>query len=387
MNRLALSWLVFAAGLPTLASRARGQDNTEPASKAGAPAPDGRVGIEQAVARGIGVLLTLEEGEGEWPYEGVYRVRGEIPIGYRVGGTAIVATALLEAPGMIEDAARREALSRALAFVLSALDDPRMSPEEYNAGYDVRGWGYTYALDFLLALAEAGAVPEGHQDLVRARAVWCIRAIEQTEIPEAGGWNYARPAGRDRVAAPSPFMTAPTVRALVRARDAGHEVDAGAIERALVYLESSRTSVGAVAYSGQPRDGRRDTTPGSVGRMLAVETTLLVAGRSSPAAVRGALDAFLTHWQHLEDRRSKPGTHEGPYGIAPYYFWFAHYYAASAVEALPDAEQPEYRHRLHELIFRVRLEDGSWNDRVFPRSAGYGTAMAVRALSMAAAQE
>ena len=39
--------------------------------------------------------VTVTEGgteisTGEWPYEGVYRERGQIPPGYRVGGTAIV---------------------------------------------------------------------------------------------------------------------------------------------------------------------------------------------------------------------------------------------------------------------------------------------------------
>ena len=35
------------------------------------------------VARGVALLLEMQEGKerGQWPYEGVYRVRREIPIG------------------------------------------------------------------------------------------------------------------------------------------------------------------------------------------------------------------------------------------------------------------------------------------------------------------
>ena len=37
--------------------------------------------------------------------------RGEIPMGYRVGGTSIVALSLLRAPGYAEDAARGQAVA------------------------------------------------------------------------------------------------------------------------------------------------------------------------------------------------------------------------------------------------------------------------------------
>ncbi len=46
----------------------------------------------------VDFLLDRQENNTEWPYRGVYRVRGsqglENPIGYRVGGTAIVMQAL-----------------------------------------------------------------------------------------------------------------------------------------------------------------------------------------------------------------------------------------------------------------------------------------------------
>ena len=114
--------------------------------------------------------------------------------------------------------------------------------------------------------------------------------------------------------------------------------------------------------------------------MLVTETTLLLAGRSSVANVRGAVDAFIVNWDWLNQRRAKPGTHEGPYHIAPYYFYYAHYYAAQAVEMLPKGEQAEYRRRINELLLATRQEDGSWNDRVFPRTANFGTSMAVMAV-------
>jgi hypothetical protein len=317
------------------------------------------------------------EAGSEWPYEGVYRVNREIPIGYRVGGTSIAGLALMEAPGFAEDAERVASVRRAVAFVIASKDHPRMSPD-YDGGYDTRGWGYTYAVLFLLEV-KSRKVSED-QDAVEGAVRQYLSAIEKTAIPEVGGWNYARPAG-NKPSPPSPFMTGPTLEALFEARSAGYAVSGEVVEKALKTLEVGRGPSGAVMYSGSAEGRARvDQTPGAVGRMLATEAVLFRAGRSSVVQVRGALDAFLVHWPWLEQRRAKNGTHEGPYAIAPYYFFYAHVAAARAVELLPEAERAEYRRRINQLLFSVRQEDGTWNDRVFPRSASYGTSMAMLAL-------
>jgi hypothetical protein len=152
------------------------------------------------------------------------------------------------------------------------------------------------------------------------------------------------------------------------------------LKRGVEALLRSRTPSGSVMYAGRDGEKSRESVPGSVGRMLVTEIALHAAGRSSSERVRAAVDAFLVHWEWLEKRRAQHGTHVPPYGVAPYYFYYAHYYAAQAVELLPEHEREEYRRRVRERIFTVRLEDGSWNDRVFPRSANYGTAMCVLAL-------
>ena len=54
-------------------------------------------GVQQPAARtdlvrdSVQALIKMQEDGGQWPYEGVYRVNKELPIGYRVGGTSIVA--------------------------------------------------------------------------------------------------------------------------------------------------------------------------------------------------------------------------------------------------------------------------------------------------------
>ncbi|MFZ4575806.1 MAG: prenyltransferase/squalene oxidase repeat-containing protein [Phycisphaerales bacterium] len=335
--------------------------------------------LAAAVSSGVGFLLTHQEGEpkGEWPYEGVYRVGGKIPIGYRVGNTGICVMAILAAPGQGEDPERAAAITRALQFICAGTQHPLMSEKDYDAGYDVRAWGYIFGMQGMLRAKAAGAVPAELTGPVNDAIAWYCDALQKTEIPEAGGWNYARPSGRAKKAAPSSFMTSCALQALFEAKADGRSIDPAVVDRALAFLEKSKGASGAVQYSGEAGAGRNDQTPGAVGRMLAVETTLMLAGKGSVQSTRGAVDAFIVHWEWLNKRKAKSGTHEGPYAIAPYYFMFAHRYAAMAVELLPSAERAEYRRRINNLLFSVRAEDGTWNDRVFPRTANYGTAFAM----------
>ncbi len=350
-----------------------------PAATPGARA----VAIDEAVVRGVEALLASQEGPGhdQWPYEGVYRVEREIPIGYRVGGTAIGGLALLHAPGDGDLAQREEALGRAAAFVVGSIDHPLMA-HRFQATYDVRGWGYAYGLSLLLSLRALDRMPDNLAADSETAIRFFIAGIEATAIPVTGGWNYARRAGLTEPGPAASFMTAPTLQALFEAKRQGYAVSPEVVRLGLDALGRARSATGAFAYGGTPGKGVPAAVPGSIGRMPAAEVTLFLAGRSDLSSVRGAIDAFIVHWQWLERRRAKKGTHAGRYNIAPYYFYFAHYYAAQAVEVLPDPDRCEYRRRLRDLLFETRGADGTWNDRVFPRSASYGTSMAIISLMM-----
>jgi len=370
-----------------LAARAAAQDVAPPA----APAAFVRAA---AVQRGCEILLEMQEGEGrrEWPYEGVYRVAEKgseepvIPIGYRVGGTAIACLALIAAPGYADEpqAARREAVERGVGFVLEALELPLMEPER-RGDYDVRGWGFIYALQLLAELERRALVPEVHAKAVDKAIPRLVEALEDTEISSAGGWNYSG------APAPAPFMTAPALQALFMAAAGGHKVKAKVVTRALDSLERGRAPSGSIAYT-TPRkaldeedeaknDSMMDKLPGSIGRMVASEAALVLGGLGDQQQLAAAVEAFFEHWEQLESRRQQPGTHMPPYGVAPYYFMYAHAEAALAIELLEDpALRDRQRARLEELLARVQEPGGGWNDRVFPRSRAVCTALGVLAL-------
>ena len=277
--------------LPLLLAIARADESATPS-------------VGGAVARGVEIVLERQEGpdEREWPYEGVYRVQGSIPIGYRIGGTALCGLMLLQAPPPAPDAApderRATALWRATEFICEGPHQPLMA-HDFEARYDVRGWGYTYGLAYLLALKKAGRIPDDLDDAAEAAIDFYLAGIAATEIPVRGGWNYARRAGFDAPGPHAPFMTAPTLMTLFEAKRQGYEVDAELVERGLAALERSRTESGGVHYSGRRGAG---AVPGATGRMLVTETALHLAGRGDLARVRGAVDAFFTHWEVLEAR-------------------------------------------------------------------------------------
>ncbi|MGE3107260.1 MAG: hypothetical protein AB7G11_01390 [Phycisphaerales bacterium] len=367
--------------------------------------------IESSITKGVQLLLAMQEaddtaavkalpeepgqadGKNQWPYEGVYRVNRQIPVGYRVGGTGIAILALAQAPGYAEDAARKEAVRRGVSFIIASTKHELMNPD-YDSTYDVRGWGYTYGLAALLKLRSMNALPndlgQAALDAVESKSdaeaidktiIWCIDCIQRTEIPQVGGWNYSRPGGKSGVSPMSPFMTGPTLQALFQAKSMGFEVKTEVVDRAIAALLRARTPTGSYTYAGDARENP-EPVPGAVGRMLVSEVTLSLCGKSDMQRVRAAIDAFFVHWEWLDRRRAQNGTHIPPYQIAPYYFYYAHYYAAQAIEMLPRRDREEYRRRLSELLWKNQLGDGSWNDRVFPRSANYGTAMSIMALMM-----
>jgi len=336
-----------------------------------------------ALDRTTALLIERQEGptKGEWPYEGVYRERGQIPAGYRVGGTGICGEVLLQLPASARTGDAEAALARATEFICASISDPAMSIDDYKGGYDVRGWGYCYGARFLLSLRAANAVPKDMDERVGKALAWYLTALERLEIPEVGGWNYARRPGAETPAPAAPFMTAPCLATLMEAKRQGHAVNEAVMRRGLDALERCRSGAGNVVYSTINATREKDQSiPGAIGRMVSAEAVLLRAGRSDQARVRFAVDRFFEHWEELEKRRQKTGTHVPPYGVAPYYFFFAFLHAAEAIELLPEADRPALREKLEGLLTKVRDEDGTWNDRVFPRSAAYGSSMATMAL-------
>ena len=326
------------------------------------------------VSRAVIRLVELQEEDGAWPYEGVYRVGGEIPVGYRIVGTAIVCDALLTAAQGEDETTCQDAVQRGIALILQELDHPLMKPSTENR-YDVRVWGHIYALNLFCKIQsdEQALVSEQQRQRIETWIEKLTSALIEQEI-EGGGWNYANQV---RHAA---FVTAPAVQALLAARSAGQQVPDDLFQRAAKVLQNSRSADGAYAYSGTNPGDRMSKLPGSIARSAICETTLLLLEQGSVEDLQKAIDGFHTHWNELEKRRKKTGTHKPPYGVAPYYFYYGHRYLAQAISMLPEEQRDAEYRRFDAVLMKTKDNDDTWNDRVFDRSKAFGTAMAVLAL-------
>ncbi len=350
------------------------QENYEPDPPVGGIPEDEFASWERKEKRRIEDLRGKPDAT-EWPYEGVYRVRpdGRIPSGYRVGGTAIACEAILRAPLEGED--RKQAIAsvyRGIDFILDRIATDRTMALGPKTDYDVRGWGHAYAIQLLLLALDQGIVDEEAKvENLKAVIADLIRRLAGNQTKQ-GGWNYANDNSV------SPFMTGATLLILFDAAERGFEVDPVMIDKALGALEECSTEAMSYAYSGRAR--RPVAMPGSSARSSVATLALFKAGRADVDQLRLAVEGFFTGWDDLLVRKSQQGTHVGEYGIAPYYFFFGHTYAAFAIEELPEAERTARRDMLAALLWRTREKDGTWNDRIFPRTSSYSTAMSIQAL-------
>jgi hypothetical protein len=371
MHRLILSALCPALLIASsaVAQLAAPSEDTRQPAIAAPDADDGARSRQAVVKSAVGRLVALQHEDGAWPYEGVYRVSGKIPVGYRIGGTSIVCSALISA-----DIEHREsvedAVIRGTRMILKELEDPLMQPSR-KSQYDVRIWGHIYALDYFCRLNKHA----GFEQLKSETKPWIAKLAEAVVMQETreGGWNYANKFRH------CCFVTAPAIQALLLARNAGVDVADEVLERSRQVLQDSRKSERVYPYTGTV--GRRDTPAGSIARGPVCEATLVMLGTGNTDDLQAAINAFHEFWDELEKRRKKTGTHLPPHGIAPYYFYYGHRYASQAIELLPASRQDREFARFEQLLMKTRDDDDTWNDRVFEQSKAYGTAMSLLALS------
>lgn len=372
-TKLRLKWnTIFAGWIVWLCFGCVGVVKAQPVAQEQPAAGGGELSDRDLINAAVKNLVRLQHEDGAWPYEGVYRVGGKIPVGYRVGGTAIVCTALLSAVG--DDREKQEAVVSAIEKgarqILVELEHPLMQPIQSNR-YDVRIWGHIYALDFFCRLKE-----HPQFDALRKETdPWLSKLVDAIVFQEikTGGWNYANQTSQGC------FVTAPAVQALLLARQQGIEVSDSVLERAADALAGSRSEKGVFAYSGPAN--RRDTLAGSIARGPVSEVTLILLGKGDPIRLQSTVDSFFEHWEQLEKRRKKTGTHLPPHGIAPYYFYYGHRYLAQAIRFLPEENRKKEMERFRQVLLKTKDEDQTWNDRVFEQSKAFGTAMAVLALA------
>lgn len=329
----------------------------------------------------LAYLVRTQRGDGAWTsaidrlYEHDPADLGGLGV-YTPAITAVCAQSLL-AERAQPDVER--ALKKARDFLEQLEDSGQLEPHGGLLGvYSI--WGRAWALAFH---ARCCTLRYGERAELERRTRALITSIAASQH-KGGGWPYITLPGDPRGEGVDPstsFLTAGVVLALLEARAAGIEVEAGVIEKALAFLQRVRLADGSYLYFGgvpdaDPSGEHREAS----GRGPVCTLALVRGGKLEREDLERSLDVFLKHKPSLARQWRKDLCHTGPEGQGSHYLFFDYRFAAAAMRGL----QPDARRRLRgpllNDVLAARLEDGSFED-IPMLGRAYGTAMALMTLA------
>lgn len=312
----------LAFGFPVVA-----QDNGE---KPG----DRRDKIDRSIEKGIYYLLkTQKNRRWYWVEHGVRKHQ------YTPAVTSIVSMALLSFPDIQFDRSIK-AIKKALFYVLKS----------GNIGEPY----FTFL--FLKNCLNHRQFQEDRK-LIKKKMEGILNDIVRAQ--RKGKWGYLSTES---------ISTALVLLMLKEAQDAGFDIPQRVIKRGIRALKRMRKAPGVFTYAGRVGSGdsqRMCTKMGSLGRGCVCELALLMWGATKREDLQKAVKNFFKYRRFILVRtlkRNRKGTHHGPYGIAPYYFFFAHYFASIAVGKLGEELVDRYYPKLTRWLIKMQSEEGYWLD-------------------------
>jgi len=285
---------------------------------------------------------------------------------WQLASTALAIRALLVVE---ETPERRATLDKAVEWFLTTRLPKR------GEGWDVDYvWSQLYAVTALVDLAEDERfADEELAARIAGRGVSYVDLLARNQA-FTGGWGYYDdPPFTQRPKWGTSFSTATVLPALQRAVDLGwgkgQEEDGQAmVARALKYVQRCALPNGAYAYdlSVIPRVGGEsiNDTKGSLGRIQIGNWARRILGdeRVTDDSIREGLASFFTEHRFLDAAFMRPRPHEAYYANAAYFYHFGHYYAAEAIELLPEEERAAWHAKLRPQLVKTQRKDGSLTD-------------------------
>jgi len=286
---------------------------------------------------------------------------------WQLASQALAIRALL---AVEETPERRETLDKAVAWFLETRLPKR--GDHWDVDYV---WSMLYATTALVDLAEDERIAEDVELVARVhergRAYVDLLARNQSYT---GGWGYYDdPPYTQRPKWGTSFSTACVLPALERALalgwGEGQEADgAPMLARGLKYVQRCALPNGAYAYDLQVipwvSGESINDVKGSLGRIQIGHWARRVLGdeRVTDDALRTGLAAFFDEHRFLDAAFMRPRPHEAYYANAAYFYHFGHYYAAEAIELLPEDERGAWHAKLRPQLVKTQRDDGSLTD-------------------------
>ena len=340
-----------------------------PSAEAQAPpeiAPLDREAAATVRDKAVEFLVRTQHEDGSWARsstEGLLDSRYAVESFYawQVGAHQLAVLALLDVPATPE---RDATLHRAVRWLLDARMPLRGSDWDNDAA-----WAYLYGTILCTHAAEHPRLSEAERAALAARGREFLVRLLDNESP-SGGFAYydLRPYSQRPTWATS-FCTAAVLPSLIRAEELGWLTDRTPIERALTYVQRCALPGGAYEYDLRPvpriTGGEHiNRVKGSLGRTQVCNWARIQAGDEGLGldAVRTGLANFFAEHRFLDVARMRPVPHEAYYANAGYFYFFGHYYAALAIELLPEGEREARHGLLRAHIGKTQREDGSFCD-------------------------
>ncbi len=348
--------------------------------------------ILKSIERGVDFLLDVQMKHGAWgsaQRTKQLNIYAPVPGSHRAFRTAVTGLALQALIESCEhfDGKRRKKMEAAIQrgqkwFLANAGTLRRAEPE---AIYNI--WGHSYALHAIALLHERAAGDEALQAQLVELAKYQVDRLRRYQSIN-GGWGYydmvahtQRPSSSS-----SSFTTATALIALKKAAQLGISFPEDRTQQAIASIRRQQHPDFSYAYGEYlalyPRyDINRPA--GSLGRSQACNLALRMYGdaRVSDAVVKTWLDRLYARNGWLSIGRKYPVPHESFFGVAGYFYYYGHYYAAMCIEELPAKERPYFQSHLAHILRPLQEKDGSWWDYpLYNYHQQYGTAMAVSSL-------
>jgi len=346
------------------------------------PGPDE---ARSSLRRGAEYLQKEQHPDGSWGSGAIDSVQfiGFSPETYyafkmAANGLAFMALAALE-----DTPERRAVLDRSLEWLLESRVPKRGSDWDVDCS-----WAALWGFNAMVAAAKDPRFQgEKWKGRIEERAKDFYTLLEKNQEP-AGGWGYYEgPAVSRRPTWSTSFATACVIPALVEAGKLGWPIDPKVTARAVSYIQACRLPSGAYTYDHNPipwvGGESINDIKGSLGRIQVCNLARRRAGdpKITDEEIRKGLKAFFDEHRFLDAARLKPVPHESWYYNAAYFYFFGHYFAALAIEELPEAERESWHAKLRAELVKVQWPDGSSID--FPNMSCMriaGTSFSILAL-------
>ena len=353
--------------------------------------PPAKGAIESSIRKGIDFLVSDQNKNGSWGSArntkglNIYAPVPGAHDAFRAAITAMCVTALIETDAAKSDISAKESLAKGEKWLLENLGSIRRA--NHDAIYNV--WGHAYGISALVAMYKKEVSDNSRKLKIEDAIKHQIKMLQKYESVD-GGWGYYdfRYQTKQPSSSSISFTNSTALVALKAAQEIGINVPERLTKRAFDATKRQQKPDFSYAYGEylKMRPMRGINLPGgSLGRSQACNIALRMWGdkKITDKVMDTWLDRLWARNGWLSIGRKRPIPHESWFGVAGYFYYYGHFYAALCIESLEDKKNANYhKGQLAAVILPLQEKEGSWWDYPFySYHRPYGTAFALMTLS------